>query len=137
MEYLYKLINPVTFILFIQIFYQMSSPPTELEIKSKNFLIALAEGEADLEAARTALCRCYNFVPGDVFSRVNRDDTKGIEVMEILNFLKDNNVTDLDQPEIGHLVHYYDTLEKNRNQVLTNDEWNSILLPCEDNALRE
>ena len=58
-------------------------------------------------------------------------------VLEILNFLKDNNVTDLDQPEIGHLVHYYDTLEKNRNQVLTNDEWNSILLPCEDNALRE
>lgn len=115
----------------------MTEPPTDLQIKAKNFLIALAEGEADLEAARTALCRCYNFVPGDVFSRVNRDDTKGIEVAEIVNFLKDNNVTDLDVAEITHLVIYYDTLEKNRNQVLTNDEWNSILLPCEDNSLRE
>lgn len=49
--------------------------PTELETKAKNFLIALAEGERDLEAARAALCRCYNFVPGDVFARVNRDNS--------------------------------------------------------------
>ena len=111
--------------------------PTELENKAKNFLIALAEGEKDLEASRAALCRCYNFVPTDVFSRVNRDDSKGIEVFEIMNFLKDNGVTDADVEEIKHLVNYYDTLEKDRNQVLTNDEWNSILLPCEDNSLRE
>ena len=39
--------------------------------------------------------------------------------------------------EVEHLVDYYDTLEKDRNKILTNDEWNSILLPCEDNSLRE
>jgi len=110
---------------------------TELENRAKNFLIALAEGERDLEAARAALCRCYNFVPGDVFSRVNRDNSHGIEIGEIINFLKDNGVTDLDVAEVTHLVDYYDTLEKERNQVLTNDEWKSILLPCEDNSLRE
>lgn len=43
----------------------------------------------------------------------------------------------MEEAEVRHLVNYYDTLEKDRNQVLTNDEWNSILLPCEDNTLRE
>jgi Ca2+-binding EF-hand superfamily protein len=111
--------------------------PTVLQNKAKNFLIALAEGEKDLEASRSGLCRCYNFVPADVFSRVNRDNSHGIEVQEIINFLKDNSVTDCDESEVRHLVDYYDTLEKDRNQILTNDEWNSILLPCEDNSLRE
>jgi len=51
--------------------------------------------------------------------------------------LKDNNMTDIEGSEIAHLVRYYDTLEKERNEVLTIDEWNSIILPCEDNQLRE
>ena len=68
---------------------------------------------------------------------MNRDNSKGIEAFEIINFLKDNGVTDLDESEVKHLVKYYDTLEKERNEILTNDEWNSILLPCEDNTLRE
>ena len=67
---------------------------------------------------------------------MNRDKSGGIEVAEIINLLKDNSVTDFDDAEITHLVDYYDTLEKERNLVLTKDEWNSILLPCEDNALR-
>ena len=67
---------------------------------------------------------------------MNRGNSGGIEVAEIINLLKDNSVTDFDDAEIIHLVDYYDTLEKDRNLVLTKDEWNSILLPCEDNALR-
>jgi hypothetical protein len=110
---------------------------TDTNRKAKNFFIALAEGERELEAARAALCRSYTFVPADAFSRINRDDSAGIDVVEILNFLKDNNMTDIEGSEIAHLVRYYDTLEKERNEVLTIDEWNSIILPCEDNQLRE
>jgi len=107
------------------------------EQAAKNLLIGIAEGERDLEGARAALCRCYNFVPADAFSRLNRDQSHGIDIIEVLNFLKDNNVTDIDEAEVAHLVNYYDTLEKDRNQILTIDEWNSIVLLCEDNTLRE
>jgi len=116
---------------------QMPGEITETNRKAKNFFIALAEGERELEAARAALCRSYNFVPKDAFSRINRDDSAGIDVVEILNFLKDNNMTDIDGSEIAHLIRYYDTLEKDRLEVLSFDEWNSIILPCEDNQLRE
>jgi len=97
----------------------------------------VAEGERDLEASRAALCRSYNFVPKDAFSRLNRDNSNGCDIVELINFLKDNNVTDVDDAEVSHVVDYYDTLEKERNQTLTIDEWNSIVLLCEDNTLRE
>lgn len=110
---------------------------TEIERKTKNFLVALAEGERGLESARAALCRTFDFVPGDAFSRLNRDNSAGIEVPEIINFLKDNGVTDVENNEAAHLVRYYDTLEKERNNILTVQEFSSIILPCEDNQLRE
>jgi len=50
----------------------MPVDPKVVNNKAKNFLVALAEGEKDLEACRAALCRCYDFVPGDLFSRINR-----------------------------------------------------------------
>lgn len=46
-------------------------------------------------------------------------------------------MTDIDDSEVAHVVDYYDTLEKERNRSLTIDEWNSIVLLCEDNQLRE
>jgi hypothetical protein len=70
------------------------------EQAAKNLLIGIAEGERDLEGARAALCRCYNFVPADAFARLNRDNSQGIECVEILNFLKDNNVTDIEGAEV-------------------------------------
>mgnify|MGYP001421698068 CR=1 FL=1 len=71
---------------------------------AKNLLVAVAEGERDLEASRAALCRSYNFVPTEAFSRINRDNSKGIDIVELINFLKDNNVTDIDDAEVAHVT---------------------------------
>lgn len=49
--------------------------------------------------------------------------------------MKDSNVTGIELNEIAHLVRYYDT--QGKDQILTPDEWNSVVLPCEDNDLRE
>ena len=51
-----------------------------LENKAKIFLIALADGRKEIEVTKAALCRYKSFVPGDLFSRVDRDNNQVIEV---------------------------------------------------------
>lgn len=46
----------------------------ESERRLKNFLVAVGDGERDLEAARQRLCSIPDFAPHSAFQRIDRDN---------------------------------------------------------------
>jgi len=59
------------------------------ETRLRNLLVAVGEGERDLEAARTRLCAIPDFSLHAAFERVDRDATASITALEIINYLRD------------------------------------------------
>ena len=105
----------------------------ESERRLRNLLVAVGDGERDLEAARTRLCAIPDFALHSAFERFDRDSNATIVSHEIINFLVDNFVTHVAEPEAFELVKFFDS---DGNCRLTFDEFIQILLPCEDMVLR-
>jgi Ca2+-binding EF-hand superfamily protein len=106
----------------------------EAERRLKNFLVAVSDGERDLELARTRLCNIPDFVPRAAFERVDRTRDGTVTSGEIGNFLRDNGIFHVSESEAYNLVGFFDG---NGDKRLTYDEFVQMFLPCEDNYLRD
>lgn len=105
----------------------------ESERRLTNLLVAVGDGERDLEGARQRLCSIRDFAPHSAFERVDRDCSGAVSSVELINFLRDNSVYHVAESEAFNLVSFFDS---DGNKRLTFQEFLQILLPCEDNLLR-
>jgi len=95
-------------------------------------LTTLGKGEKDLEIVRQTLCNMQDFTLQQTFLRFDRNGSKSISPQEIVDFMKDNKVFHISPAEAAELINFYDN---DQNQMLNFEEFNQMLLPCEDNAL--
>jgi hypothetical protein len=105
----------------------------ESERKLKNFLVAVGDGERNIEYARASLCNIADFAPRSAFERIDRDGSGQTDSREICNFLRDNGIHSVLESEAHALVLFFDN---NGNGRLSLDEFQQMVLPCEDNFLR-
>ena len=105
----------------------------ESERRLKNFLVAVGDGERNLEFARSRLCNISDFAPHSSFERIDRDASGEVTSREVCNFLRDNGVYHVSEGEAHTLVCFFDN---NGNGRLSFQEFLQMLLPCEDNYLR-
>lgn len=105
----------------------------ESERRLKNLLVAVGDGERDLEAARQRLCEIRDFAPMSAFERLDRDMVGQLTSFEILNFLRDNSVYHVSESEAYALIQFFDS---NGNNKLSFQEFLQMILPCENNVLR-
>lgn len=105
----------------------------ESERRLKNFLVAIGDGERNLEAARQSLCSIRDFAPHSAFERLDRDCSGSVTSSEFINFLRDNSVYHVAESEAYSLVQFFDS---DGNSRLTFQEFLQMFLPCEDNLLR-
>ena len=103
------------------------------EERLKVLLIAVGDGERDLEAARQRLCSIRDFALHSAFERVDRDATNWVTSKELVDFLRDNGVFHVSDAEAYDLVKFFDS---DGNGKLSFQEFIQMLLPCEDNVLR-
>ena len=80
----------------------------ESERRLKNFLVAVGDGERDLECARQRLCNISDFAPHSAFQRMDRDFSNFITSREIVNFLRDNSIYHVSDSEAFTLVQFFD-----------------------------
>jgi Ca2+-binding EF-hand superfamily protein len=105
----------------------------ESERRLTNFLVAVGDGERDLELARSRLCNIPDFTPHSAFQRFDRDYSTQVSSREFGNFMRDNGIYHVGEGELNTLVCFFDS---NGNQRLGFQEFLQIVLPCEDNYLR-
>ena len=105
----------------------------ESERRLKNLLVAVGDGERDLEAARQRLCNIRDFAPHSAFERLDRDFSGFLSPNEFVNFLRDNSVYHVSHDEAFELIKFFDSDGNNR---LSFQEFIQMILPCEDNLLR-
>ena len=105
----------------------------ESERRLKNFLVAVGEGERELEFARQRLCNIPDFAPHAAFQRLDRDYSLQITGREFANFLRDNGIYHVLESELQNFILFFDS---NGNQRLSFQEFLQVALPCEDNYLR-
>ena len=106
----------------------------EGERRLANFLVAVGDGERDLEFARSRLCSISDFVPRAAFQRVDRNATGTVDTSELIAFLANNGIYHVSDSEAYNLVSFFDS---DGNKRLTYDEFVQMFLPCEDNYLRD
>ena len=105
----------------------------ESERRLKNLIVGVGVGERELEVLRQRLCVIPDFGLRSAFERVDRDCSGAVSSYEIVNFLRDNAIYHVAEPEAHSLVHFFDA---NDNYRLTFQEFIQMFLPCEDNILR-
>ena len=99
----------------------------------KDFLVAVGDGERQLEGARSRLCSIRDFAPNSAFQRMDRDYSGSVSSREFVNFLRDQQVYHVSESEAYQLVNFFDS---NGNGKLSFQEFLQMFLPCEDNFLR-
>jgi Ca2+-binding EF-hand superfamily protein len=105
----------------------------ESERRLKNLLVAVGDGERDLEGARQRLCSIRDFAPHSAFQRLDRDYSANIGSNEVINFVRDNSVYHILEGEAYALIQFFDS---NGSGKLSFQEFLQMVLPCEDNLLR-
>ena len=78
------------------------------EERLKALLIAVGDGERDLEAARQRLCSIRDFALHSAFERVDRDSTNWVSSKELVDYLRDNGVFHVSDAEAFDLVKFFD-----------------------------
>jgi Ca2+-binding EF-hand superfamily protein len=81
----------------------------ESERRLKNFLVAVGDGERDLELSRQRLCNIADFAPHAAFQRIDRDGSLQISNREMGNFLRDNGIYHCQDSELLTLVQFFDS----------------------------
>jgi len=90
------------------------------EQKLRNLLVAVGDGERDLEGARQRLCSIRDFALHSTFERFDRDFTNSVSPREIINFLRDNAIHHVLESEAINLVQYFDS---DNNGILSFQEF--------------
>ena len=99
----------------------------------KDFLVAVGDGERQLEGARSRLCMIRDFAPRAAFERMDRNASGNVSSREFVDFLRSQGVYHITESEAYQLVSFFDN---NGNGSLSLDEFTQMFLPCEDNGLR-
>ena len=81
----------------------------ESERRLKNFLVAVGDGERQLEGSRARLCSIRDFAPHAAFQRFDRDFSGSVSSREVVNFLRDNSVYHVSESEAHSLVQLFDS----------------------------
>jgi Ca2+-binding EF-hand superfamily protein len=79
------------------------------EQKLRNLLVSVGDGERDLEGARQRLSSIRDFALHSAFERFDRDYTNSVSPREIVNFLRDNAIHHVLEPEAFNLIQYFDS----------------------------
>jgi len=103
------------------------------EQRLRDLLVAVGDGERDLEASRQRLCSIRDFGLHSCFERIDRDCSNAIGSIELVAFLRDNATFHVSEPEAFNLIKFFDSDGSNR---LSFQEFIQMVLPCEDNVLR-
>ena len=103
------------------------------ELKLRNLLVAVGDGERGLEIERQRLCSIRDFSLRAAFDRIDRDGDNHVGPLEVVNFLRDNLVHHVLESEAKNLVQFFDS---DTDAQLNFSEFIQIFLPCEDNVLR-
>ena len=99
----------------------------------KDFLVAVGDGERQLESARQRLCQIRDFAPNSAFQRIDRNCSGNVSSREFGDFLRDQGVYHISDSELYQLTSFFDN---NGNGSLSFQEFLQMWLPCEDNILR-
>jgi hypothetical protein len=86
----------------------------ETETRLKNFLVAVGDGERNLESARQRLCTIRDFAPHSAFQRVDRDGSQFVCARELVAFLRDHGNYTATDGECNRLVRFFDSDEDGR-----------------------
>ena len=105
----------------------------ESERRLKSLLMAVCDGEIDLERHRQRMCEIRDFAPFSAFERIDRDGNGFLTSRELLNFLRDNRAYGITEEECHRLLKFFDSDEDGR---LSFEDFKQMVLPCEDNYLR-
>lgn len=104
-----------------------------MERKVASLFVAMEKNESAIEAARQRLCADPNFNLDAAYQKINYDGNGNISHDELVKFLRQNNCFTVSESEAYQLIDYFDADNNNR---MTYDEFVQMLLPCEDNDLR-
>ena len=99
----------------------------------KDFLVAVGDGERQLEGARSRLCSIRDFAPNSAFQRMDRNCSGNVSSREFVAFLRDQSCYHITESEMFQLTAFFDN---NGNGSLSFQEFLQMFLPCEDNILR-
>jgi len=83
----------------------------ESENRLKNLLVAVGDGERQLESLRQRLCQIRDFAPHSAFQRIDRDARGRFGSFELLAFLKDHHNHTTSESELYQLVRFFDSDE--------------------------
>lgn len=97
-----------------------------------NFIIQVCLKERYIELRRQMLCDNSDFEPYVAYSRLSRDEKKGISARSIQNFLKENSIP-VPLMKCSNLVEHYDT---DKDGKLNYMEFLEMVLPKEHPDLR-
>jgi Ca2+-binding EF-hand superfamily protein len=86
----------------------------ETETRLKNFLVAVGDGERNLEAARQRMCTIRDFAPHSAFQRIDRDGSGAVDSHELCAFLRDHGNYTATEGECHRLVRFFDSDEDGR-----------------------
>lgn len=93
----------------------------------------VGRGERTLECLRNRLCSIYDFSPVSAFHRIDTEACGNVNAQDIVNYLRDQrNYASLS--EVEELVRFFDC---DKDGVLNLAEFQQMLLPCEDNYLKD
>eukprot|EP00347_Sterkiella_histriomuscorum_P002529 403367801 len=104
------------------------------ERKLLHLFEVIRDQESHAETLRQRLCLDANFAPYSAFMRIDRDANERINSQELKDFFLDNREYTISESDAYNLIKFYD-LDKDTR--LTFQEFQQMLLPCEDNYLRE
>lgn len=105
----------------------------ETESKLVTLISKIIECEKLVEKSRQELCSNPNFDPYAVFTMINSSKNGKIDLTEIKNFLSRRNVS-ITRLHLELLISQYDS---NLDGMLSLDEFQTLVLPCQNLDLRE
>jgi hypothetical protein len=86
----------------------------ETERRLKNYLVAIAEGEGQLERLRQRLCEIRDFSPYTAFQRLDRAANNYLTSFDLRCFLQDNAVFHTSESENHRILRFFDSDEDGR-----------------------
>ncbi|CAI2386646.1 unnamed protein product [Moneuplotes crassus] len=99
----------------------------------KSLFLAVASREETTEEQRQALASMDNFEAGACFKKLDKDNKGYISKSDISSLLTSNEITDVPEESISHMIKYFDSMESDK---LSMNDFSQILLPCANDYLR-
>ena len=105
----------------------------EDQLLLKQALLTFSKGERSIEKQRQTVAAIREFEPHAAFQRLNRGQDGHISSMEILMFLRSNNVEDATEADTAYIVKFFDS---DGDGVLDYEDFLQMVMPCDDPYLR-